>query len=115
MSMLMPRVVGDRLRGLQGRLEAWAARRLSPEEYAAALALDHRVKRNFGRLALIFVMTTFIIAAVVMGIRPATGFFAALVVSALGQLYLAGAVISAWYGYRKWSNRPAWKIFLVLV
>jgi LytS/YehU family sensor histidine kinase len=55
------------------------------------------------------------VAVVVMGIRPQTGFLPALVLSGVGLLYLACAIISAWYGYRKWTARPAWKVFAILV
>jgi signal transduction histidine kinase len=114
-STLFPKALADRMRAVEGRLDAWAARRLSPEEYAEAVALDRTVKRHFGRIALTFALATGVVAVVVMGIRPQTGFGAALLLSAVGLLYLTCAIISAWYGYRKWTGRPAWKVFAILV
>ena len=114
MSTLFPRL-GARIRAIECRLDAWAARRLSPEEYAEALALDRRIKRNFGRVAVTFALATLMVALTVVGIRPQTSFTTALVVSGVGILYLAGAIVSAWYGYRKWSDRPVWKVFVVLL
>ena len=115
MSTILPRALTDRIKAVEGRLDAWAARRLSPEEYAEAVALDREVKRHFGRIAFAFVAATLLVAVIAVGIRPQTSFGAALVFSGLGLLYLVCAVISAWYGYRKWSDRPAWKVFAILV
>ena len=115
MSTILPRALADRLKAVEGRLDAWAARRLSAEEYAEAMALDREVKRHFGRIAASFVAATLLVAVVAMGIRPQTSFGTALGFSFLGLLYLVCAVVSAWYGYRKWSDRPAWKVFAILV
>ena len=115
MSTILPRALADRIKAVETRLDAWASRRLSPEEYAEAMALDREVKRHFGRIALSFLAATVLVALVAMGIRPQTSLGTALVFSFLGLLYLVCAVVSAWYGYRKWSDRPAWKIFAILV
>ena len=115
MSTILPRALAERIKAVEGRLDAWAARRLSPEEYAEAVELDREVKRYFGRIALTFIAATFIVAVIVEGIRPQTSFGSALAFSFLGLLYLVCAVISAWYGYRKWTDRPAWKVFAILV
>src|SRR3954469_22055274 len=106
MSTSVPKGFADRLKAVEGRLDAWAARRLSAEEYAEALALDRKVKRHFGRIAATFALSVVVVATVFVGLRPQTGFGTALVFSALGLLYLVAAVVSAWYGYRKWSDRP---------
>jgi len=114
-STILPKALTERMRAVENRLDAWAAGRLSPEEYAEAQALDRKMKRNFGRLAAVFGLSTLVVATVFVGIRPQTSFWTALVFSALGILYLVAAIVSAWYGYRKWSDRPAWKVFAVLL
>jgi len=114
-STILPRALAERIKAVEGRLDAWAARRLSPEEYAEAVELDREVKRHFGRIAISFVLATLIVAVIIEGIRPQTTLGTALVFSFLGLLYLVCAVVSAWYGYRKWSDRPAWKVFAILV
>ena len=115
MPTFFPRALGDRLRAIEARLDAWAAGRLTKEEYAEALALDGRLKRNFGRVAAGFAAAVLVTALVIVGLRPGTSLGTAVVISTLGLLYLGGAIISAWYGYRKWSSRPIWKVCLVLV
>ena len=113
--MIFPKGLADRMKSVETRLDAWAAGRLSPEEYAEAVALDRKVKRNFGRIAATFALTVLVVAMVTLGIRPQTGFWTAFAFSSLGLLYLVAAIVSAWYGYRKWSDRPAWKVFAILV
>ena len=115
MSTILPKALADRMKRVEGRLDAWAARRLSAEEYAEAVALDRKVKRHFGRIAGTYALASVVVAMIFVGIRPQTSFWTALVFSALGLLYLVAAVVSAWYGYRKWSDRPAWKVFAILV
>ncbi|HET7731643.1 MAG TPA: histidine kinase [Usitatibacter sp.] len=101
--------------GLEARLDAWAAKRLTAEEYAEALKLDRSFKRHFGRVLAVYALVSLLVAVAVMGIRPESRFGTVLFFSALGVLYMAVAGISAWYGYRKWSNKPAWMVFAVLI
>ena len=115
MSIPFPKGLADRVKAVEGRLDAWAARRLSAEEYAEAVALDRKVKRHFGRIAGTFALAVVVVAVVAVGIRPQTGFGTALLFSFVGLAYFVAAVVSAWYGYRKWSDRPAWKVFAILV
>jgi len=108
-------MIANALRALEARLDAWAARRLSPEEYAEALVLDRKLKRNFWRVLGAYALVSMLVALAVMGVQPESKFGAVLFFSALGVLYLVFTVVSAWYGYRKWSDKPVWMVFAVLI
>ena len=102
-------------RRLECRLDAWAAKRMTPEEYAEALVLDRKLKANFwrwlGQLCVVIIFT----AGVVVSLFPHLGPLRALVLAAIGCTYVAFAIAMAWYGYRKFTKRPPWKVFTIFV
>ena len=108
-------MIASSLKALEARLDAWAAKRLSPEEYAEAMVLDRKLKRNFWRVLAAYAAISVAVALVVMALRPQSRFGLVLFFSASGVLYLAITFISAWYGYRKWSTKPVWMIFAILI
>jgi signal transduction histidine kinase len=100
-----------RLKRLEARLDAWAATKLSPEEYAEAVAMDGRLKRNFGRWSGMFAVMVLAFALLVAGAWPQLGFGRALLISGLGGAYLLMLFVSVWYGWTRYTKRPAWMVF----
>ena len=103
------------LKALETRLDAWAAKRLTPDEYAEALGLDRKLKQHRWRAAWVFALAVLLVAAIIMALRPQTGIGPVLFFALATVLGVGFTFISAWYGYRKWSGRPAWSVFAVLI
>lgn len=97
------------LKALEARADAWAAKRLTPEELAEALEADQRFKRNFGRLAAIFAGACGVLGLLLYAIKPRFGLVEALVVSTLLCGGLAVSFASAFYGYRKFIGPHGWR------
>ena len=103
------------LKRLEARLDAWAATKLSPEEYAEAVEMDRKLKRNFWRLLAGFAVASALLAGILAMVFPKLGATGVIGVSAGICLYLVVAVFSAWYGWRRYTNRPPWVIFLMFI
>jgi len=95
--------------------DAWAAKRLTPEEFAEATALDARLKREFWRWVAYFAMASVVGALIVVGLRPEIAWWRALLYTSLTLAYAGAAAASAWYGYRKWIGRPVWMTFAIFI
>ncbi|HUP30789.1 MAG TPA: histidine kinase [Usitatibacter sp.] len=108
-------MIASSLRALEARLDAWAAKRLTPEEYAEAMGLDRKLKQNRWRALWMFALVVLLVATVLMALRPQSGLGMVLFFAFASVLGLGFTVISAWYGYRKWSGKPAWWVFAVLI
>jgi signal transduction histidine kinase len=108
-------MIASSLRALEARLDAWAARRLTPDEYAEAMGLDRKLKQHKWRALGMFALVVLLAATVLMALRPQSGLGPVLFFAFAGVLGLGFTVISAWYGYRKWSGKPAWWVFAVLI
>src|SRR5690606_806474 len=52
---------------------------------------------------------------VVMSVWPKLGWMKAFTFAAVGCLYVLLAFVSAWYGWRKFTGKPAWKVFGLFV
>jgi signal transduction histidine kinase len=103
------------LKRLESRLDAWAATRLSAEEYAEAVEMDRKLKRNFWRLLAGFAGALALLAAILAMAFPALGPGGALGLSAAVCFYLLVALFSAWYGWRRYTKRPPWVVFLMFI
>jgi sensor histidine kinase YesM len=103
------------LKHLECRADAWAAKRLSAEEYAEAAALDVQLKRNIWRWLAYFLVVAGAIALLVKGIAPQVPFPSAYFYSAVGCLYVLAAFSSAWFGYRKFTRRPWWVVLAIFL
>jgi hypothetical protein len=103
------------LKRLESRLDAWAATRLSAEEYAEAVEMDRKLKRNFWRLLAGFAGALALLAAILAMAFPALGAGGALGLSAAVCFYLLVALFSAWYGWRRYTKRPPWMVFLMFI
>src|SRR5687768_304143 len=100
---------------LENSLDAWAAKRLSPEEYAEALVLDKQLKRNFWRWLARYAVVVGFFGLLVWSLWPQLGLAKSMGMSAAGCTYILLAIFSAWYGYRKYTKRPAWMVFLIFI
>ena len=95
--------------------DAWAAKRLTPEEYQEALELDVKLKRNIGRISLYYLAIAAVGTAALYLLVPKLGLLrATLVANALifGSLL---AFISVWYGYRRYTGPRARRTFAYFV
>ena len=93
------------IKRLEARLDAWAATKLAPDEYAEALEADRRLKRNFWRWLGWLLLGVAFLAAIIFAAFPVLGPWRALAISAASSFYLLLAVASAWYGWRKYTRR----------
>jgi MFS family permease len=103
------------LKAMECRADAWAGRRLTPEEYADGRALDAELKRNFWKWLANFAVVTGFFGLILLGLWPHLGLARAFGFSAIGCTYVLVAFVSAWYGYRKYTRRPAWKVFVIFI
>ena len=103
------------LKAVEARGDRWAARRLSPEEYAEAAAFDRTLKRNASRWLAYFLLATAGVALLAKGIWPDLGLARAVFFSGLACAYVLAVVSTAWFGYRKFTKRPAWVVFLIFI
>ena len=107
-----PKTLRGRLKSLECRLDAWAAGKLSPDEYADAQALDRRLKQNFWSWLGKFALIVAFFGLIAQSLWPHLGFGRAMLYSGIVCTYLLVALVSAWYGWRKYTRKPAWKVFL---
>src|SRR5688500_14180158 len=103
------------LRDLESRADAWAGKRMSPEEYAEARVLDQRLKANFWPWSAKFAVVVAFVGLVLLSFWPQLGLARAFGFAALGCIYVVVAVVSAWYGYRKYTKRQAWKVLVIFM
>jgi hypothetical protein len=97
------------LRRLEARLDAWASRKLTAEEFAEAREADARMKRNFGRIAAAFFATCAGVGLLLYAMKPAFGLGEALGIAFLLCLGLGICFISAFFGYRRFVGPHGWK------
>ena len=111
MSTPSPTSLRARIKALECRVDAWAAKRLSADEYADAQALDRRLKQNFWRWLAQYVVIVAFFGLIALSLWPQLGVARAMVYSAVACTYLLVALMSAWYGWRKYTRKPAWRVF----
>jgi type II secretory pathway pseudopilin PulG len=107
--------LGAWLKALEARGDLWAAKCLSPEEYADAAAFDKHFKRNIWRWLLYFLIAAAAIGVLAKGIWPALSYGKAFFFAGVGCAYILAVVSTAWFGYRKFTKRPAWVVFLAFI
>jgi signal transduction histidine kinase len=103
------------LKELEARGDAWAARRMTPEEYADATVLDRQIKENFWRWLGRFAVVVAFVGLIVLSIWPQLTVLRAMFYAAVGCLYLLAVFATAWYGWRKYTRKPAWRVMLFFV
>ncbi len=101
---------------LEARGDAWAAKRLSPDEFAEAVDLDRRLKANWVRWLLWYFAGIVLFTIGLMLIKGGfdswpTAFLMANLLGMCGVVFM----LSAWYGYRKWTGARARRNFVLFV
>ncbi|HUP97577.1 MAG TPA: histidine kinase [Usitatibacter sp.] len=98
------------IRRIEKSGDAWAAKRLSPEEYREAMALDAELKRNFGRW-LCYYGTIAGTVTVVLYLLSTLGFVRSLAIANVMVIAVLLSFISVWYGYRRYTGPRARRTF----
>ncbi len=96
-------------RRLEERLDAWAAKKLGPEELAEAKAADAQLKRNFWRWAGLFVGASAALGLVLYAIKPRFGLVEAMFIAFLLTGALGVCFVSAFFGYRRLVGPHGWR------
>ena len=104
-----------RLKAIECRLDAWAEKRLAPDEYADARAFDRELKANFWRWLAKFAAVVAFFGLIALSLWPQIGIAQAMLYSLVACTYFLMALASAWYGWRKYTRKPAWKVVLLFV
>jgi sensor histidine kinase YesM len=104
------------LKRLEQRGDAWAEKRLSPEEFADAMALDRQLKQHWLRwlgwyLLVIGGVTVGLVLLKSSKIAWGHAFLAANALGICGLVFF----VSAWYGYRKWTGERARRNFVIFL
>jgi hypothetical protein len=102
------------LRALEGRADAWAARKLTPEELAEAQEADRRLKRNFWPLLGLFLGVSAVVGLLLYAIKPRFGLVEALVISTLLCFAMLMCFVFAFYGWRKLTGPQGWRKMLAI-
>jgi signal transduction histidine kinase len=100
---------------LERRGDAWAAKRLSPEEFAEASALDGRLKRHWWRWLGWYALAVGGVTLALILLRAKTSWERAFVASNILVVCAIVFFLSAWYGYRKWTGERARRNFVNFV
>jgi hypothetical protein len=104
----------DRLKVLEARADAWAAKRLSTEEYCEASELDRYLKANAVPLSFGYIAATLLLGTLLIGIKPAMSFMEALVLANVLLASLGAALMGVWFGHRRHQGKPLWRVALVI-
>ena len=103
------------IKRLEARLDAWAATKLAPDEYAEALEADRKLKRHFWRWLAWLTLVVAFLAAILFAAFPVLGPWRAIAISMASCFYLLLALVSAWYGWRKYTKRSPLTMFLMFI
>lgn len=107
--------IRDRLKSLEARADAWAGRRLSPEEFQDAVKLDQTLKTYWARALAAYLAVSGLITMLLIGIKPTLAVGETFV---LANLLVAGmgiGLMGAWFGHRRHANKPYWKLGVFVV
>jgi signal transduction histidine kinase len=100
----------DRIRMWESRADRWACGRLSKEEYAEAMVIDRYVKAHPWRVGLGYLCASGVLAAVLVGIKPAMPLWEAWVVAHVLLTSIAIALVGIWFGHRRRKGKPLWRM-----
>ncbi len=102
------------LKSCEARADAWAAGRLTPEEFREASELDRFLKRHFAVFSVSYVAATLVLAALLVGIKPSVSFMEALILANVLLASLGVALMGVWFGFRRYQGKPFWRTTLVI-
>jgi hypothetical protein len=107
--------IGRWLKSLEERGDAWAKKRLTPEEFEEAVVLDRELKRNFWRWLAIYLGITVSFGVLVWLNKSDMGLVEALVLTQLLGICLLTVFTSVWFGYRRHAQKSWWKQMAIVV
>ena len=99
------------IRRLEKSGDAWAAKKLSPEEFQEAMALDAELKRNFWRWLCYYLTVASIVTVSLYLLAPRLGFVRSLLIANVMVVAVVLSFISVWYGYRRFTGPRARRTF----
>jgi signal transduction histidine kinase len=102
----------DPLKRWEARADAWAQKRLAPEDFQEAVELDRVLKANWGRFLLAYLGATVTLAALLVGIKRTLPIGEAFVLANVIIVVLATGLVGVWFGYRKHAGKPLWRTAL---
>jgi len=102
------------LTSCERRADAWAAKRLSADEFREASELDRYLKANFWPLSVGYVASTVVLGALLIGVKPSMSFSEALVLANILLASLGVALTGVWFGYRRHQGKPLWRTALAI-
>jgi sensor histidine kinase YesM len=105
---------GQWLKSLEQRGDAWAKRRLTPEEFEEAAVLDKELKRNFWRWLATYLAITLSFGVLIWAIKPEESLTEALVLTQALGVALLIIFTSAWFGYRRHAKKGMLKQLLAV-
>jgi signal transduction histidine kinase len=97
------------LKSLEARGDAWAKKRLTPEEFEEAVALDKELKRNFWRWLGAYLALTLSFGVLLWIVKPEKGLAESLILMQALGIGLLMIFSSAWFGYRRHARKGLWK------
>ncbi len=103
------------LKRLEARGDAWAKKRLSPEEFSDALALDAEMKRHWKKWFFIYLIVAVTGTGLFIVISPEVGWTRGFIVVNLLCIGFLGVVVSAWYGYRNYTGPRGRRNYAIFV
>jgi signal transduction histidine kinase len=100
---------------LLARIDALAASRLAPDEYADAKAFDAHLRRHFRRWLAYFAIACSAGALLAVAIWPSLSWRNAFFFSGLACINIFFLVASPWFGYRQWTRKSAALLLAIMV
>jgi sensor histidine kinase YesM len=103
------------IRDLEARADAWALSKLPPELHAEVMEDDRRLKLEWPRYLAWYVACVAAFTAGLMLLASKLDWVRAFLFANLLALCFGVFLMSAWYGYHKWTGERARRTFLVFI
>jgi LytS/YehU family sensor histidine kinase len=103
------------LKRVEARGDAWAAKRLSADEYAEAMVLDTHLKRRWKRWLFTYLLLATAGTVALATLTTKLGWARSFIVANLLCFGLLVIAASAWYGHRKYTGPKARRTYTVFL
>jgi sensor histidine kinase YesM len=103
------------IRDLEARADAWALSRLPPEMHAEVLEDDRRLKREWPRYLAWYLASVATFMAGLALLASKLDWLRAFMFANLLALCFGVFMLSAWYGYHKWTGERARRTFVIFI